>query len=249
MEKSYGHQVCIFRRPLWICVLGLALTFAAQAQPWVSLDSHTRYAALGDSISAGFGNTPATQAFPFQIYQSGAIDNMNHTLFCNMAVPGAVTSDVLAHQVPQLARFLHDTGMPYAQVITLQIGANDMFAVMYGADPVTVLTGIGANLYGILSQLTTSFPNARIYVANYFDPRLPVPGEKALVMAMNQVIANTVVAFAGHSVTLVDVFTAFEGRNGLLLIEKVHADQFQAHPTTAGQNVIADLFVRSIRDK
>jgi lysophospholipase L1-like esterase len=229
--------------------MGLVLTFVAHAQPWLSLDSHTTYAALGDSISARYGNLPATQAFPYQIYQSGAIDNLGHTLFCNLAVPGAMTSDVLIHQLPQLGRFLHDTGMPYPQVITLQIGANDLFEVMYGADPVSVLTGIGTNLYAILTRLTVDFPNARIYVGNYFDPRLPVPGEKALVAAMNQVIANVVAAFAGRSVKLVDVYTAFEARNGLLLIEKRRADQFQAHPTNAGQNVIADVFARSIREK
>jgi hypothetical protein len=68
-------------------------------------------------------------------------------------------------------------------------------------------------------------------------------------MAMNDVIRNVVATFAANSVVLVDVYSAFEGRNGLLLIEKNGADQYQAHPTTAGQGVIANAFSRAIRGK
>jgi lysophospholipase L1-like esterase len=153
-------------------MLAFAVAFSAMSavhgQPWVLMDSHTRYAALGDSVAAGYGALPATQAYPYQLYQSGVIDNINNTLFSMMAVPGAMTSDVLYYQIPQLGRFLHHTGMPYRQVVTLQIGANDMFQVMAGAEPTAVLTAIGGNLYAIIGKLTTDFPNAKIYVGKLF---------------------------------------------------------------------------------
>lgn len=244
-----SFQRSAVRRAWAGCAVVFALSSAIQAQPWMSMDSHTRYAALGDSISAGYGALPATHGFPYQLYQGGVIDNVNNTLFAMMAVPGAMTSDVLDHQLPQLSRFLHPTGIPYRQVITLQIGANDLFQVMAGANPDTVLNTIGTNLYAILTRMTTDFPNARIYVGNYYDPQLPVSGEKVLIILMNQAIANVVGAFSAQSVVLVDVYSAFEGRNGLLLIEKKGANQYEAHPTNAGQNVIADVFAHAIRGR
>jgi len=144
----------------------------AQAQPWVSFESHTRYMALGDSISAGYGAMPATQGFAYQLYQSGAIDNVNDTLFCAAGIPGALSRDVLDYQVPQVRRFFKDTGAQYRKVVTLTLGGNDLLQVLVGADPTQVLTSFGANLYQILAQLTTEFPDARIYVANYYDPKL-----------------------------------------------------------------------------
>jgi lysophospholipase L1-like esterase len=226
-----------------------ALVFAvpAIAQPWTTFDSHARYVALGDSISAGYGVTPATQGFPYQIYQSGVIDNLNSTLFAMMAVPGALSKDVLNYQVPQVKLFLHETGTPHRQVVTLLIGGNDMFQILEGADPTLVLTTFGANLFQILGTLKSQIPNVEIYVGTLYDPRLPVPGEKDLILAANQVIVNVVSAFHGASVFLVDVYSVFEGRSGLLLIEKHGAGAYEAHPTTAGHRVIADTFAAAIR--
>jgi len=235
--------------PIYLLCLGLCVLVClpgAQAQPWVSFDTHTRYVAIGDSISMGYGAMPSTQGFTYQLYQSGAIDSINNTLFCPMAVSGALSKDVLDYQVPQVGRFLSNTGQPYRKVITLTVGGNDLQQVLGGADPTAVLTALGTNLYQILASLTTQFPDARIYVANYYDPRLPIPGVDALVVMMNQVIAGTVANFPG-SVSLVDVHSAFQGRSGLLLIEKKGAEPLQVHPTNAGHRVIADVFAKAIR--
>ena len=61
---------------------------AVSEQYWVTFDDHTRYMALGDSLTAGYGAHPATQGFAYQLYQSGVFDSINHTLLCNAAVPG-----------------------------------------------------------------------------------------------------------------------------------------------------------------
>jgi lysophospholipase L1-like esterase len=244
-------KLSVARAAFVACVVILALAAVAQAQPWVSFGTHSRYVALGDSISAGFGAIPATQGFPYLLYESGVIDSLTNTLFCNMAVPGAVTKDVLDYQVPQIKRFLKNTGSSYRQVITLQIGGNDLAQILTGADPQTVLSGIGTNLFLILSTLTAQFPEAQIYVANFYDPKLPVTGEKALILALDQVIAATVAAAAAANpsahLVLVDVYTAFEGRSGLLINEKKGADLYDADLTNAGQRVVAEVFERAIR--
>ena len=235
----------VARTHLSVAALVLWTAAVAPAQSWVSFESHSRYVALGDSISAGLGSVPATHAFPYQLYQSGVVDNLANTLFCNMAVPGAFTKDVLDHQVPQVSRFFKGTNR---KVITLQMGGNDLAQIV--ADPTSaeaVLTGIYMNHLAVLNALTTQFPDARIYVANFFDPRIPVPGSKEIVLAMNHLIATAVAQFPSASVSLVDVFTAFEARSGLLINEKPRADEFIADVTNAGQTVLAQTFIKAIR--
>jgi lysophospholipase L1-like esterase len=208
-------------------------------RPW------SRYVALGDSISAGFGSVPATQGFPYQLYQSGAIDNLANTVFCNMAVPGATTKDVLDYQVPQVKRFLHGSNR---KVITLQMGGNELAQILENPASLNdVLTAIYINHLTVLQTLTTQFPDAHIYVANFFDPKIPVPGVRDVVMAMNQLIAGAAAQFPSTSVTLVDVFSAFEGRSGLLINEKNGADEFIADVSTAGQVVLTQAFKGAIR--
>jgi lysophospholipase L1-like esterase len=221
----------------------------SQAQPWVSFETHTRYLAMGDSVSAGYGAMPVTHGFTYNLYQSNVIDNVNNTLFCPMAVPGALSQDVLLHQVPQARLFLADTGAPYRKVITLTVGANDLLQVLVGADPNLVLQTVGTNLAMILGQLRTLIPDGKIYVANYYDPKLPVPGEKDLVMALNQVIVSVVASLGTSQITVVDIFTAFEGRSGLLLAEKKGSDLFEVHPTNAGYRVITDAFADAIKNR
>jgi lysophospholipase L1-like esterase len=229
-------------------VLAVLLVAApAPAQSWTTFDSDARYVALGDSISAGYGVTPVTKGFPYQLYQSSVISNLNTTLFAMMAVPGALSSDVLNYQVPQVKRFLHDTGIPHRQVITLLVGGNDLFQIMEGSDPIVVLNTFGTNLFQIISTLKGQIGNVEIYVGTLYDPRLPVPGGKDLILAGNQVIANVVSAFKTDSVFLVDLYSAFEGRSGLLLTEKHGAGAAEAHPTSAGHQVIADTFAAAIR--
>jgi lysophospholipase L1-like esterase len=230
-----------------VILAALAVAALAPAQSWTTFDSDARYVALGDSISAGYGVTPATQGFPYQLYHSGAIDKLNNTLFAMMAVPGAFSSDVLAYQVPQVKRFLHDTGVPHRQVVTLLIGGNDLFQIMEGANPTAVLNTLGTNLFQIISTLKAQIANVEIYVGTMYDPKLPVPDEKDLILAGNAVIANVVSAFKADSVFLVDLYSAFDGRNGLLLSERHGSGATEAHPTSAGHQVIADTFAAAIR--
>ncbi len=51
-----------------LTALLLTMTTAARTQSWVSFADNTRYLALGDSLSAGYGAKPATQGFVFRLY-------------------------------------------------------------------------------------------------------------------------------------------------------------------------------------
>jgi lysophospholipase L1-like esterase len=241
MKKEWCHRVAI--AVVFLVVLGTAPP--AGAQYWISFADHTRYMALGDSLSAGYAAHPATQGFVYGLYQSGVIDNVNHTLFCDAGVPGALSQDVLDHQVPQVKRFFSDTDTPYRKVITLTVGGNDLLLILGGTDPTTVLNAFGQNLGEILGTLTATFPEAQIYVANQYDPQLGFPGEAMLITTVNQIIAGIVGQF--KTVTLVDVFSAFDGRSGLLLVEKRGAEPDQVHPANAGYKVMEKAFADAIR--
>ena len=230
---------------VFLFFLLISITPSAWAQYWVSFDEDTRFMALGDSLTAGYAAHPATSGFVYQLYQGNVIDNVNHTLFCNTGVPGALSQDVLSYQVPQVKRFFKETGQPYRKIITLTVGGNDMFQIIdEGIDPNIVLATYGGNLAATLGSLYTEFPLARVYVANQYDPLLGIPGEELLVAAINQVTAYVVGQFP--NAVLVDVFSAFQGRSGLLLNQKPRSGM-QIHPTNAGYRVLADAFADAIR--
>ncbi len=212
------------------------LPYTAQAELSWQLDQHTRYMALGDSIAAGYGAVPATQGYVYLLYQAGVFDTVQNTLFCNAAVPGATSRDVLDYQVPQVSLF-------HPNVITLTVGGNDLLAIMKGADPEQVLNNFALNFQQILYLLRTTLPNARIYISNQYS--IPeIVGSDEIVPVFNGIVARIAQAFG---VQVADVSSAFEGREGLLLIERHDAAPDQVHPTNAGYRAIADAFEAVIR--
>jgi lysophospholipase L1-like esterase len=251
-DRKVQHSVLIGA----LTVVLLMAAPAAWAQPWVSFANDTRYMALGDSLSAGYAAKPATQGFVFRLYQSGVVDKLNNLLFCAAAVPSATSNDVLSYQVPQVHLFFSDTGVPYRKVVTLTVGGNDAFSVLNpdgSVDPAAIekmLGAYGQNLSTILETLLDldTEGNTRIYVGNLYDPKLLIFGADEIVDAMNDVTAKVVSAFHSN-VVLVDVHSAFEGRSGLLLIEKHGAGLGEVHPTTAGYGVMADAFAAAIGKK
>lgn len=233
-------------RRMWsvvFVVILLLLPAAARAElPW-QISEHTVYMALGDSLAAGYGAVPATQGYTYLLYQGGVFDTVPNTIFCNAAVPGATSADVLAYQVPQ-ALMHPETFKP--AVITLTVGGNDLLGILKsGKDPNEVLANFAANFTAILAALKSGLPEAKIYVANQYvipEYEAAVPGVNRIFAAFNQIISDVARAFG---VQVADVFTAFggfEGRAGLLLIDRNGADLFEAHPTNAGYRAMARAF-------
>lgn len=220
----------------------IALSGAAQAQqPW-TFSNNTRFLALGDSLTAGYGASPVTNGYAYQLYQSGVYDSMHNTTFANAAVPGATSQQVLNFQVPAATQIFQP------HVITMTMGGNDALAIVAGADPVQVQQAFQANLGAILAQLCVALPATRIYVGNLYDIRgFPIP-TAPVVDAFNQTIAG-VVGFAnatvcGGKVKVADVHAAFAGsQEGLLLINRNNAGRFEVHPTNAGYRAIAQAFI------
>jgi len=227
-------------RKHYLCSLftaaALFLASGAQADlPWQFADN-TRYMAMGDSLAAGYGAIPATQGYAYRLYQDGTFDTITNTILANASVPGATSGDVLAYQVPMALDRFQPT------VVTLTVGGNDLLSILNGADPNVVLPTFQNNLVQILSALHFGLPDARIYISNqYTVPEIvqAVPGADQIVDAFNQVIEGVA---APIGVGVADVHSAFLGRNGLLLIERNGAGQFEVHPTNAGHRVMADAF-------
>jgi lysophospholipase L1-like esterase len=212
----------------------LACSFARAGVPW-DFSDNTRYLALGDSLAAGFGAVPATQGYVYLLYQDGAFDKAINTTFADAAVSGAKSGDVLKYQVPQAV----DIFVPH--VVTISVGGNDLLEILNGADAQTVLGQFQANLTQILGTLRARLPTARIIIGNQYDiPEITsqVPGGEQVIAAFNQIIAGVA---AATGVQVADVFSAFQGRTGLLLIER-HNAGLQVHPTNAGYRVMAEAF-------
>jgi lysophospholipase L1-like esterase len=221
-------------------VLVLMLAGTARADvPWTFSDN-TRYMALGDSLAAGYGAIPTTQGYAYLLYQQGVYDQVTNTLFANAAVPGATSGDVLAYQVPQAITRFEPT------VVTLSVGGNDLLSILGGPpDPDRAAQIIGQfqeNLGRILCGLSQALPRSRIYVHNLYDiPEITsiVPGALDALHAFNAVIGGVA---RGCGAVVADVYSAFSGRTGLLLIARNGAGQFEVHPTNAGYRAIADAF-------
>ena len=205
--------------------------------PW-QFDGHTRYMAMGDSLTAGYGAIPATEGYVYLLYRSGVFDTVPNTIFCNAGIPGATSSDVLEYQVPQAIRDFRPG------VITLTVGGNDLLRIMEGADPATVLQDFQNNLVQILLALKSApeLLNTKIYLSNLYS--IPeIPASEVVVPLFNQIVTGVA---ANFEVAVADVYSAFKGRSGLLLVERHGADLYQVHPTNTGYRVMAGAFEDAI---
>jgi lysophospholipase L1-like esterase len=238
-----------------LVLAAVSLPAPALAQsPQVLAPDATRYMALGDSIAAGYKAMPVTQGYTYLLYQNGVFDAIPHTLFCNAAVPGATSRDVLLYQVPQAVIAAADGGFNPAYV-TLTVGGNDLLSILkfmgthQNPDEVLqfatgVITQYGHNLGTTLYLLRTALPNTKIFVANqYTIPEIEaiVPLAAPMIAAFNNVVAHVVGQFSTQ-VYLVDVHAAFLDRNNLLLVERRGASPLETHLTSIGHRVMEQAF-------
>ncbi len=235
----------MFKTVRLLAGLALALGFggAAEAdQPW-DLGNHTRVLALGDSLTAGYGATPMTNGYAYLLYRDGVYDTMTNTSFADAAVPGATSAQVLDFQVPLALQ----TGYQ-PEVIVMTVGGNDLLTILNGADPTTVINAFAANLTGILGQLCAGLPNSNIYVSNLYDIQNFPVSTTAAVLAFNQAVAAVVGGLdatpaCGGRVKVADIYSAFLGsQQGLLLINRNGAGQFEVHPSNAGYRAMEQAF-------
>jgi lysophospholipase L1-like esterase len=230
----HSRRCCI----LFVLVFSLTVATPAAADlPW-EFGNNTRYMALGDSLVAGYGAVPATQGYVYLLYKDGVFDTTTNTLLSNAGVPGVTSLQVLEHQVPQAIEAFRPT------VITLTVGGNDLLRILKeDADAGQVLRDFQTNFTLILQNLRTALPNARIVVSNLYS--IPqIPDADRVIPIFNQIVASVAGAF---NVPVADVYSAFLGREGLLLIERPGAAAYEVHPTNAGYRVMAQAFEAVIR--
>jgi len=247
---------------LWILLivfaaaLGAAPASASGQTPQIIAEDATRYMALGDSLAAGYLALPVTKGYTYRLYRTESFDAISHTLFCNAAVPGASSRDVLLHQVPQA--LIREGGFN-PKYVTLTVGGNDLLTILHyiqtNPDPATVvpfatqvITQYGQNLGAILFQLRSGLPGAKVFVANQYslpeiEARVPLAAQ--LIAFFNDVVHQVVTQFPTN-VYLVDVHNAFLGRRDLLLGEMPGVSPFEIHPTNKGYQVMANAFTQVI---
>jgi lysophospholipase L1-like esterase len=213
----------------------LVSSFAHAESPW-TFSNNTRYLAMGDSLAAGYGAIPMTQGYAYLLYQGGTFDKVTNTTFANVGVPGATSANVFDFQVPEAV------GIFQPQVVTISVGGNDLLQILKGVDPGIVMPAFEANLSKILGTLRTSLPSAVIIIGNQYDiPEITasIPGGAQIIDTFNEIIAG--VARVTNA-RVADVFHAFQGRKGLLLVERRRAEPSEVHPTNAGYRVMANAF-------
>jgi lysophospholipase L1-like esterase len=237
----------LLRRIVLSLLLFLPLAAFAALPP---VDARVRYMALGDSLAAGYKAMPATRGYAYQLYLDEVFGRLTETVFANASVPGATSEDLLNFQLPQVQRF-------QPTVVTLSIGGNDLLTLLGAAPPspaqvFAVINQFAGNLGQSLARLCFQLPPASaIYVQNlYAIPEIP-PTIAVVPLfndALEQVVANLqqLPACSGKTLAVADVFSAFQGQDGLLLIERFEkkgfANTFEVHPTNQGHRVIEDAF-------
>ena len=226
-----------------VAAVSLCCASAVHAANPATISDNTRYLAMGDSLTAGYGAMPTTDGYAYLLYREGAYDTISNTLFANTAMPGATSAQVLAYQVPLAT----GTGF-HPDVITMTVGGNDILAILEGADPQQVVFGFQGNLASILYQLCVALPDTRIYVGNLYSiQNFPIPTDP-VIQVFNQVVGG-VTAFmnagpCGGRVKVADVYSAFSGsQQALLIINRNGSDPLQVHPTNAGYRAMEKAFL------
>ncbi len=245
-------------------LLALAFLLPSLANAQINFPKSTYYVAIGDSLSAGEGAMPVTGGFAYQLYDQGVFAKKQQMDFSNISIRAARTWEALAFQVPQA---LCITGFQ-ADVVTVTIGANDF---LRGDLDVQAIAGRAAELVNRLLNgavyldpttgnptFCPGLPNVTVLIANNYAPPHPDPNLAFLfdqaAMGYDQALRfllGTLIIPNGSRVAVVDLYNAFKGRNGLLLIQKkggitgLGPFDFDVHPTNAGHSLMAREFKKA----
>ncbi len=193
-------------------------------------DKNIKYAALGDSLTFGSGTENTTQSWP-AILAGQMTDNQTSVELVNLAVPGALSSDVINHQLPEAIKINPD-------LVTLLVGVNDLHNFVS-------LDAYRNNLKQILSELK-SRTKARIIIIN-----LPDLGTANLILPpygyyfsrqtdnYNAVLTETSASFGLQPIDINSTKNIFSADSAYYSI-----DEF--HPSAKGYAVWANLIYDSI---
>jgi len=269
------------------CCLATAVITAVAVSPASASDHHHRgsgnYLALGDSVPFGFSPLLPLGSDPslYVGYPEVAAPRL-HLALTNLACPGQASGGFLslagadngcfffrAHaalhttyagaQLQAALDFL--TGHPRTKVVTLMLGANDLFLCVNTtadrcsnpqelADTVATLT---SNLRTALTAIRAVYHGRLIgvtyYTTNYADPTDTVP-----IQDIDGALAGAVTAFGG---VVADGYVAFQKRAarfggdacaaGLLI--RLTTGGCDVHPSAKGARVLARIVTAAARTR
>jgi lysophospholipase L1-like esterase len=244
-------------------LIGALFSSAVLADSKSNEDHQKSLVALGDSISYGYNlgpsnDQPSSYAFPF------IIGNDRHYNVRDLALPGLTSGDLLASlNSPQLKEF-----MKHADVITLDIGSNDIldlasplikktmagipitpdeYALLQSQAQQTTIN-FSKNLPLILKQIRETNHHAQIILYNLYNPfpQLPVGAPNADQMNFlhqlgeNLLTPMNMIIQNASSDKKLDLANANTAFNQHQS-EYVRLAQGDVHPTIEGQEVLAHI--------
>src|SRR5215470_4766173 len=269
------------------CCLATAVTTTVAVSPAAASDHHHRrggdYLALGDSVPFGFSPLvpPGSDPSEYVGYPEIAAPRL-HLALTNLSCPGQASGGFLslagadngcfvfrAHaalhtsyagtQLQAAVDFL--TSHPRTKVVTLMLGANDLFlCVNTTADRCSNPDELAATVATLTRNLTTALTAIRAvyhgrligvtyYTTNYADPTDTVP-----IQAIDGALAGAVKAFGG---VVADGYTAFQKRSarfggdtcaaGLLI--RLPTGGCDVHPSARGARALAKIVTAAARTR
>jgi lysophospholipase L1-like esterase len=231
------------------------------------------YLALGDSLAFGVGATnPAAEGYVglthFGLESSSSFAGSGLELV-NVSEPGATSGDLLVTdgQLEKALREIQeraedDVEDNEVELISLDIGGNDLLQLAEPDSPCildtgstacrqgisAMLSGLETNLEIILTRLTDAAPEAEVYVLDLYNPYSGTGDQREViadfaVQQVNGVITATASGPAFRTVGLVTIFELFEDRGQ----QWIASDGI--HPNDAGHRVMAEALLAAIEER
>jgi lysophospholipase L1-like esterase len=193
-----------------------------------SSNGEFEYVALGASDATGVGATPFTEGYVFEIQNELEKDGRDVGLL-NLGIPGAESDEIRNLEVPVAIE-------EEPELITITVGGND---IVNGVSIEDFLNDVS----GMLSDLTSK-TDAVIVIATIPNltqlPRfLETPKPEVTLARVQQFNAVIIDQARIYGVPVVDLFN--QDINAFVVTD----DGF--HPNDAGHQLIADLFLGTIR--
>jgi hypothetical protein len=272
----------------------VAVAITVFAHPATALAASNRpqeYLALGNSVAFGFNPDPslASNANNFIGYPTPVAAALKESL-TNPSCPGETSSHFIsltgsdngcgfysnhfplhvAYSTTQLAfadGFLQSH--PKTLVVSIDIGANDLFVLENGcggastpAEIKCILDGLPAMLATLSANLDTIYGHIRnldgyhhkLVALTYYSLNYSDPTGTFLISQVNKVVANRTLAWGGIVASGFDAFaaasTAFGGDTcaaGLRIVLVASPLTCDIHPSPAGRDLLAQAIVNALR--
>jgi len=228
-----------------LCAAILILSFSVVTFA-VDAAKPSKFLVLGDSIAAGSGVQDKKDAYAWIIAREKGFD------LTNCGAGGDISAD-LRRKVAQDEAIRQ--AIREADIIAVSIGGNDLLHAEDGVALLVVegLLGNYSRIEPVLSAFRENFaaiiggiralnPKVMLIVQTLYNPAFSLPSlHKAYGVAIGGINEGILAYHARNpeAFVLADVYTAFEGRYGLVYID-------MTHPSAGGHAVIAAVLLGAI---